>query len=81
MSEKLPKMFNKRFVQGLALGLILSAIPPVYSWSVSDNVCDLNAAELHDIVAVAVFSNTNKHIVKDAIGDCYFPADGGYPEC
>ena len=62
-------MENKKLLLGIFIGILLGISNPIYSYYTGyTNVCELNARDLEDIA-------------QDAIEDCLFPKDGGYPSC
>jgi hypothetical protein len=62
-------MKNKNLFIGILFGILIGTIGPVYGYYNSyTDICELNAGDLEDIV-------------EDAIEDCYFQEDGGYPSC
>lgn len=66
-------MDKKSLIKGVLLGMIIGTAGPVYSYySYYTNVCELNVDDLEQII---------ENVVEDAIEDCNFQENGGYPFC
>ncbi len=66
-------MKNKNLIKGIALGILISAVGPVYSYYNSyTDVCELEVNDLEQII---------EDVVEDVVEGCDFKKDGGYPYC
>ena len=62
-------MEKKNLIKGILLGIIIGTLTPAYGYyNYYTDLCELKVNDLEEII-------------EDAIEDCNFKANGGYPSC